>query len=264
MGLGSGLLLLSSLASAQFARTPRPNEQIRLGQDAAAKIRKSEKVLPASDIRVKTLRSVASRILSTIHGKEPWQYTFDVIDSKTVNAFALPGGATFFYTGLLSKLKSEDELAGVLAHELTHVRKEHWAKMYRDEVNKSAWLNVGAMILRTNDTINKAVGMLSNLDSLKYSRGDETQADVGGFDLMVAAGYNPQGMVDLFNMLQKEGGGSPMELLSDHPSDQRRVNNIKDRMKKANRSFPEQTPLKWSDKKVSTTLTSPSGDDLSG
>ncbi|MEQ1932646.1 MAG: M48 family metalloprotease, partial [Fimbriimonadaceae bacterium] len=110
---------------------PSKAEQVKLGQQAALEIRKKEKILPATDPRVIMLRRIGERLLKSVDdSKEPWKYSFDVVDSKEINAFALPGGPVFFFTGLLNKMKTEDELAGILGHELAHTRREHWAYAY--------------------------------------------------------------------------------------------------------------------------------------
>lgn len=235
------------LADAQFSK-PSAATQVKLGKEAAAQIRKEEKVLPASDDRVKTLRRVANRILRAIDdGDKPWEYTFDVIDSKDVNAFALPGGPTFFYTGLLNQMHSEDELAAVLGHELTHVRKEHWAYQYRDQQKRNALFTLGALILRpSRDVLDVASIGMSVLMDLPFSRKHENEADTIGFDVMVKAGYNPQGMVDVFEMLRKSSeGGKPPEFLSTHPDDKNRIRGIQERIKKTGKSYPAQTKLPW-------------------
>jgi predicted Zn-dependent protease len=234
-------------ASAQFGK-PSHNQQLQLGKQAAAEVRKEEKVLPSSDERVRTLRKVASRVLRVIDdGDKPWEYSFDVVDSDQVNAFALPGGPTFFYTGLLNRMKTEDELAAVLAHELTHVRKEHWAYQYRDSQQRNALFTLGALILRPGrDVLNVASIGLEVLVGLPFSRKHETESDVIGYDIMTKASYNPQGMVDVFEMLrQASNGGKPPEFLSTHPDDRNRIKRIQDRIQKDKRNFPAQTPLPW-------------------
>src|SRR5437764_5414128 len=120
---------------------PSKAQQVQLGKRAADELRRKERVLPSSDPRVQTLRRVGSRLLSTVRTSDPWEFRFDVIDSKQVNAFALPGGPTFFYTGLLDKMKTEDELAGVLGLEMTHVLEEHWAYAYADSHKRNLLLN---------------------------------------------------------------------------------------------------------------------------
>ena len=237
-------LTIPASAPAQFNfKKPSSKDQIKLGRQAADDLRKKQKVLPAVDGRVRLLRRVGQRLLSTVNTNEPWEYTFDVIDSKEVNAFALPGGSVFFYTGLLDRLKTEDELAGVLGHELTHVRREHWAKRVGDQQKRNLFLT-GLLILgKANNTTAGLASLGNEMVTMQFSRGDENDADIRGFGMMTAAGYNPQGMADVFRMLGSLGGKQP-EFLSDHPSDANRVKRIEDLAKKSGQSYPPLTPLR--------------------
>jgi predicted Zn-dependent protease len=237
---------LSVPASAQFGK-PSKQQQVKLGQQAATELRSKEKTLPSYDERVKTLRRVANRLLSTVDdGKQPWEYSFDVIQSKDVNAFALPGGPTFFYTGLMDKLMTEDELAGVLAHELTHVRKEHWAYQYRDQQQKGLLVDLGLILFHANrSTADLASIGLDVLVNLPYSRKHETEADDGGYEMMTRAGYNPEGLADVFRLLKSLPGSKPPPFLSDHPADNSRIQRIEDKIKKDAHHYPPQIPLSW-------------------
>lgn len=226
-----------------IGKKPSPASQIKLGQQAAQDLRKKEKVLPSSDPRVRLLRRVGQRLLRTIDDDEPWEFTFDVIESKEVNAFALPGGATFFYTGLLDRLKTEDELAGVLGHELTHVRREHWARRYAKQQSQDLALSALLILGRANSDVSNGVSVLNSLYGMQFSRGDENDADIRGFEMMTRAGYNPEGMADVFRMLGSLGGKQP-EFLSDHPSDAHRVDRIEDLIRKSGKNYPPQTPLR--------------------
>jgi predicted Zn-dependent protease len=229
----------------QFGK-PNAQTQIKLGEQAAADLRRKSKMLPDSDDRVKVLRRVASRILATFPRNEPWHYTFDVIDSKEVNAFALPGGPTFFYTGLLNKMSTEDEIAGVVGHELTHVRREHWAHAYADSQKRGLLLTGAAILLHVNRTIMDFASVANSLYDLKYSRGDETQADDGGFEAMTAAGFNPMGLADTFRLLDEVvGSGKTPEFISDHPGDASRIKRVEGKIASMNRTFPAQVPLPW-------------------
>jgi predicted Zn-dependent protease len=228
---------------------PSKADQVKLGQRAAEDIRKKEKVLPATDWRVETLRRIASKLLRVLPAsakKEPWQYSFDVIDSKEINAFALPGGPVFFYTGLLDLLKTEDQVAGILAHELTHVRKEHWASAYADYQRRQLGLTAILIFLQPNDTLTNVLSIGNDLIlGLPYSRRHETEADEMGVDLMAEAGYNPEGLADSFRTLQEKSKGQKApEFLSTHPDDKNRIQKIQDRAAKMHRTFPPQTPLK--------------------
>jgi beta-barrel assembly-enhancing protease len=231
-------------ASAQFSK-PSVDQQIDLGHKAATELRKTEKVLPSTDPRVQLVRRIGRRLLSSMAANEPWEYSFDVIQSKDVNAFALPGGPTFIYTGLLDKLKTEDELAGIMGHELTHVRRQHWAYAYRDSQQKSGLLVLGAVLFRVNRNVMNAANMAKNLIfDLPFSRKHETGADEGGFTLMTNSGFNPQGLADVFQMLrdQSKSGKSP-EWLSDHPDDNRRIDHIRDLIRNGNKEYPASRPI---------------------
>lgn len=231
-------------ASAQFGK-PSVSQQISLGERVADDVRKHYKVLPDSDPRVVELRKVGVRLLANIHDKETWHFTFDVIDGKEINAFSLPGGPTFFFTGLMDKLKTEDELAGVLGHEMTHVRRQHWAHQYAADMNRSLLLGLGLVFLHANETMADLASLGDQaVFELPFSRGEEHQADDGGYDLMTDAGYNPIGMVHVFQLLQAtEPGGSQPEWMSDHPADKNRIDFLQGRIAKDKRTFPMETPL---------------------
>lgn len=235
-------------AQAQFGK-PSQADQVKLGHQAADEVRKKEKVLPTYDDRVRAVRRIGQSLVSVMDAKsrKPWDFTFDVIQSNTINAFALPGGPTFVYTGLLDKLTTEDQIAGVMAHELTHVRREHWAYQYRDQQQKGLLLNLGLLVFGANRTTAGLANIgLDVLVNLPYSRKHETEADVQGYDLMVQAGFNPMGMADVFRILQKNsGGGKPPEFLSDHPGDSGRIKRIEDKIRQSGKSFPAQTPIKF-------------------
>lgn len=246
------LALVGTVSADAFK--PSKADQVKLGKEAAKEVRQKYKVLPASDPRVKMLRSVGAKILSTVDdSKEPWEYSFDVIDSKEVNAFAFPGGPVFFFTGLLNRMQTEDQLAAVVAHELTHVRREHWAYQYADAQKRQIGLTLILILARANRTTADLAGLVDGLYDLKYSRGHETQADDQGMDMMIAAGYNPTGMADIFRILQQATkGGKPPELLSSHPDDNNRIKRIEDRVKKTGKAFAAQRPLPWESAAYST------------
>ncbi|MBX3110640.1 MAG: M48 family metalloprotease [Fimbriimonadaceae bacterium] len=246
------VFVVALAASSAMADPLRPSiaDQIKIGKDAAAQVRKKEKVLPATDGRVKELRRLGKILVDLIPAKEkkekPFEYTFDVVDSKEVNAFALPGGPIFFYTGLLDKLKTEDEVVGILGHEMTHIRNQHWASAYADNLKRKIGILALLTIIRANDSIADLAGAADTVfGSLPYSRKHESEADSVGYDLMVEAGYNPQGMADVFTLLAKQGSGGP-EFLSTHPDSGNRVKAIEKRIKDSGVTFPPQRPRKLS------------------
>ena len=228
---------------------PSVKDQIALGQKASEQIRKEEKVLPDSDPRVKLIRQIGHRLLAQVpkseRDKKPFQYTFDVIDSPEINAFALPGGPIFFYRGLLENLQTEDQVAGVLGHELAHVRYEHWASAYADNQKRKLGLAVVLILINANDTAFDIASVSDDLlFTLPYSRRHESDADKSGFDLLVAAEFNPQGMADVFRVLKAKGGSKRTEeYISSHPDIDRRIGNIEKRIADSARSYPPQTKL---------------------
>lgn len=230
-------------------------DQVKLGDRAAADVRKNEKVLPDSDPRTVLIRRIGQKYLDlyaaddkTIKNPKPFKYSFEVIDSKEVNAFCLPGGHTFFYTGLLDRLTTEDQVAAVLGHELTHAREEHFASDYAAAQRREIGLTAILIAVNANSNlVNLAAITNDAIIGTKFSRNSENRADKGGFSLMVRAGYNPQGMVEVFETLNKAAGsGAPPEFLSTHPSDKNRIKNVQAMIQKevkAGKSFQAQIPL---------------------
>ncbi len=252
---GTCLLVALSLTAAvsTTARAdmfkPSVKDQIALGQKAAASVRKDMRVLPDSDPRVKAVRQIGNRLVSLIpkseRDKKPFQYTFDVIDSPEINAFALPGGPIFFYRGLLENLQTEDQVAGVLGHELAHIRYEHWASSYANNQKRQLGLSVLLVLLNANSTAFDIASVSDTLlFTLPYSRSNENGADKAGYDLMVLARFNPQGMADVFRVLKEKGGSSKTaEWASSHPDADRRISNIEKRIAASSTQYPAQTRL---------------------
>ena len=252
LGSISAAILVTTAHSQLFK--PSKADQVKAGKEYAAQIRKENKVLPATDARVILLREVGKRFLDARTAdekkKEVWDYSFDVIDSKEVNAFAIPGGPVFFFTGLLDKLTTVDEIAGVMGHELTHVRREHWASAVNSEQEKAAGiLLLGTLFGATKKQMDIAAIINEFGFNLTASRGQEREADQYGFDFVLKAGYNPQGMIDVFQMFRTmKGSGSTPEFLSTHPDDQNRIKSLTQKLADYQKSgkiksLPPQTPL---------------------
>ncbi len=251
---GSALVLGATLALglAPTARAdmfkPSAQDQISLGQKAATQVRKEEKVLPETDAKSREVKKIGDALVATIPANERkktgFKYSFEVVDSKEVNAFALPGGPIFVYTGLLDKLTTEDQIAGVLAHEITHARREHWANAYADSMKRQLGITALLVIFRANRTMADVASIGNDvIFSLPYSRKNENEADSMGFDSMVAAGYNPVGMLETFKILMKEGGSNKnMEWASTHPDNANRIKKVEQRIAKAGKLFPPEKP----------------------
>jgi predicted Zn-dependent protease len=228
--------------------TPSVQDQIKLGDQAAEQVMKKNHVL--HDERSQRVEAVGQRLLNALSAKErgPWNYRFYVIDGKEINAFALPGGNVFVFTGLYDRIQSEDALAGVMGHELTHVREQHWAKMAGAQAKRQAELSVLLGVTRAGPVWQNIAGLSDSLLSLRYSRKDEDQADAEGLQDLVAAGYNPQGMLDLFRLLTEAAGkGEGPAFLADHPLTKDRIQKTQERIDHLGRhDFPPEVPLRRS------------------
>lgn len=221
---------------------PGIQDQIALGQRAKAQVHEQATVLPSNHPKTVELRRLGESIVQQIPANErrqrPFEYSFEVIEDDSINAFALPGGPIFIYTGLLDRLTTEDQVAGILAHEIVHIRNQHWASAYADNQKRRLGLGLLLGILGAGGTAFDIAAVADTLlFTLPYSRRHETEADQVGYDMMVAGGYNPQGMADVFRRLLEAGGGSPAEFLSTHPDTRSRVNAIENRIRSSNRTF---------------------------
>jgi predicted Zn-dependent protease len=166
----------------------------------------------------------------------PYQFDFHVLaDDQTVNAFALPGGQIFITVGLLKRLKSEDQLAGVLGHEIGHVVHRHSAQ----QMAKSDFYQglVGAVATATSDGTGMGGGQIAQyvaqIQEMKFGRNDELQADEFGVQYMIKANYNPNAMIEVMEILAQASGGQQRdEFMSSHPSPENRIVKIKEHIAK--------------------------------
>lgn len=224
---------------------PSAQDQIRAGNEAAAEVKRRYRIV--NDERARFLETLGRRLEGGLSSQDrgPWDYRFNVIDSKEVNAFALPGGPIYMFTGLYDRIRTEDELAAVTGHEMTHVRKQHWAHMVADQTKRQLGLSVLLGLTRAGGAWRQVAGLTDAMLTLRYSRKDEDQADQGGLQDMVAAGYNPKGMLDLFQTLQSSGGdGGTPGFLRDHPLTKDRIRHAEDRIQQlGGRSFRPEVPL---------------------
>jgi Peptidase family M48 len=198
------------------------NQQKQLGLQAAGEVYKQMPVLPDSSPETQYIQKLGKQLVATIPPDRSWPFQFHVIAQKEINAFALPGGPMFVNIGTIQAADNEAELAGVMAHEMAHVYMQHSAKQQQ----KASLLGGLAGILGgiagnmggvwgtlAQSGIQFGAGTLM----LKYSRGDEAQADAVGAIILWKANYNPIALADFFEKIEKEGSSGP-QFLSDHPN----------------------------------------------
>lgn len=146
-----------------------------------------------------------------------YQYEIHVARDATVNAFAMPGGYIVFHTALLEKAGRAEEVAGVLAHEIQHVELRHGL---RGMVHAAGW-RIALTLLMGDTGGTVAASLVENLGNLRFSRSQESEADMRGVKALLAADIDPRGMAEFFRKLAKQGG-SPPALLSSHPASEDR------------------------------------------
>jgi len=226
------LLLTVALgtASAQTHIVAPPNkykasDDVKVGQEAAAQVQKEMPLLNDASIDeyVAGIGQRLVRVIPAEYQHPEFHYTFRVVNQKEINAFALPGGPMFLNRGMIEAARDEGEIAGVMAHEMSHVMLRHGTaqatKGEKFQIGAIAGQVLGAIVGGAAGSI-IAQGSNIGLSTyfLKFSREYESQADILGVQLMSRAGYNPQDMANMFKTLEAQGGGGGPEWLSDHPN----------------------------------------------
>ena len=209
------------------------NDDVQLGLKASNQVRQQMPILNDRETQ-EYLESVGRRLVAAIpeqYQHREFRFSFEVVNAKDLNAFALPGGPTFVNRGMIQAVRNEGELAGVMAHELSHVALRH-ATAQATETQKYQVGSVlgqiaGAVI---GGPLGSVVGTGSQVGfgvtSLKYSRKYETQADILGAQIMARAGYDPHDLANVFKLLESQGGRSGPQFLSDHPNPGNRFERI--------------------------------------
>jgi beta-barrel assembly-enhancing protease len=205
-----------------------PEQDIELGRQSAAKISQQVPILN-DEPTVSYIRQLGARLAAKAPGF-PFTYHFEVVATREINAFALPGGYIFINAGTLAAAKNEGELAGVIAHEISHVALRHGT----NQASKAYVAKTGLSILRgiaggntdLGNVLETIGGAGANMVFLKFGRTAETQADVEGAHLMAGTGYDPRDMAGFFETLGKSGGQRQPEMLSDHPDPGNRAETI--------------------------------------
>jgi len=206
-------------------------QEIQMGRDADPQI--VAQLGLVEDEGVQRYVSDLGLRLAAVSERPDLPWTFRVVDDPVVNAFALPGGFLYVTRGILLNFDSEAELAGVLGHEIGHVTARHTVSQMSRQQLQQIGLGVGMIF---SENIRELGGLLSagmQLMNLRYSRGDETQADELGLNYIAQLGYDPTAMIGVFEMLAQAGGGSGEEgrvpeWQLTHPYPENRADNIRE------------------------------------
>jgi len=211
-------------------------QDIQLGQEAAAQVQQQQAIVQNAQL-TNYLNSLAGRLANTTHGRSEFPYKVNAIASKDINAFALPGGPIFVYTALIGEASNEAELAGVLAHEMTHVKLRHGTNQATEANLIQLPFAFAEKAVGTGSLLGQlaqvGIGLGFNSVILKMSRGHESEADYNGALTMAEAGYNPLAMAQFFQKLEAKGGAESRltQFLSDHPNPGNRVKAVQDEIR---------------------------------
>ncbi|MDX2307367.1 MAG: M48 family metallopeptidase [Hyphomicrobium sp.] len=186
-----------------------------------------------SDKQLKRLRRIADKLKPVAPRfnarAAQWQWEVNLIKSDQINAFCMPGGKIAFYTGIIDKLKlTDDEIGVIMGHEMAHALREHG----REQIAKQGLTQIGTAVAESavTSTAGATAGSLvkqgAGLLSLKFSRDDETDADLVGLELAARAGFDPKAGVTLWKKMAAANKGAPMEWFSTHPSSDSRIATI--------------------------------------
>ena len=213
------------------------DQEIRLGLESAPEMaREMGGEVSSTDPRTVEVQRIGAFIVThTDAASSPWKFQFHLLaDTSTINAFALPGGQVFITLGLLNKLQTEAQLAGVLSHEMGHVLERHAAQqMAKSELGRMFIIATGTAASDsshperfTDATMVAAV--VNHMFQLRYSRQDESEADQWGLKLMTQSGFNPKAMIEVMEILKASGSNKHApEIFQTHPNPDLRIQQIK-------------------------------------
>lgn len=180
------------------------------------------------------VRCVADALSRELTGQQPrWEVT--LFDKPDVNAFALPGGKIGVYVGLFKAAQTPDQLAAVMGHEIAHVLAQHGNARASAQYATGTALQLGQAVAGSKGYGNPQLWGLLGMGAqvgviLPFSRGDESEADLMGADLMAKAGFDPRASLDLWRNMAKQGGAKPPVWMSTHPSDSQRLKALEQRL----------------------------------
>ena len=228
-GLGVACVLTLTVGAQTKIVAPKNSysvqDDVKLGREAAAEVTKELPMLNDQRLEdyVETIgRTLANAIPPEFQHPE-FRYTFDMVNQKEINAFALPGGPMFLNRGMIEAAKSEGEVAGVMAHELSHVALRHGTaqatKGQKFQIGSVLGQIAGAIVGGTaGSIISQGTQFGLGAAFLKYGREYESQADILGAQILARAGYDPRQMANMFKTIEAEGGSRGPEWLSSHPN----------------------------------------------
>ncbi|HKZ16570.1 MAG TPA: M48 family metallopeptidase [Geobacteraceae bacterium] len=202
-------------------------EEKQLGMKFSAEVEKQQAMLPDPEVQ-NYVNRMGRRLLTGVQVVE-FDYTFKVVKDNSVNAFAVPGGHIYVNSGLIKAARNESELAGVMAHEISHAVARHGTRQLTQQYGFAL---VSQLVLGQNPNVlaQLATSLFGQAGTMSYSRSMESQADYLGVQTMYRAGYNPNGMLTFLSQLESMNRSNPgtlAQFFSTHPMTADRVQHVK-------------------------------------
>ena len=219
---------LRNLVPAEEIETAAAQQYTQLVSDARAK----GALAPQGNQQLQRLRTIATRLVPQTaqwnDRSRQWRWEVNLLGSKQINALCMPGGKIAFYTGILDQLQlTDDETAMIMGHEMAHALREHARSRIAKSQGTGTILSLGAQLLGLGQLGDVAANIGTQLLTLRFSREDETDADLVGLELAARGGYNPQASVSLWEKMGKASGGAGGPgFLSTHPSGPDRIQQL--------------------------------------
>ncbi|MGA8042229.1 MAG: M48 family metallopeptidase [Terracidiphilus sp.] len=224
-------------AQARFQPTPCKNpytqqQEIQVGYTAVKQVYQQQPILPDSSPVSQYVRALGAKLVPYAPGYR-WPFQFHVVNAADINAFALPGGEIFVNLGTIQAATDEAQLAGVMAHEISHVVQRHSTCNEARQQIPSILAGLGGALAgvflpgTAGVIAQQGISSVAGLSFLRMSRDDEKQADLMGTDILYDAGYDPRALPQFFETIQAKYGAGGAQLLSDHPNPGNRVGYVK-------------------------------------
>ena len=223
----------TQLVPAEQVESAAAQQYQQLQREAAAR----HALAPESHPQAVRLRAIARRIIPFAPAwnerARRWPWAVSLLISPQLNAFCMPGGKIAFYSGILYKLQlDDDEVATIMGHEMAHALREHARERMGKSMATRGAIEIGAALFGLGQASRLAADMGAQLLALKFSRDDETEADLVGMDLAARSGYDPAAGVSLWRKMLEASRNAPPQWLSTHPAGATRIKDIEAKLPK--------------------------------
>ena len=237
VGSSSGL---RKLVPAETLETSARQQYTQVLADARAK----GALAPDGHPQLQRLHTIAEKLIPHTASWNPrsrdWKWQVNLIGSKQINAWCMPGGKIAFYTGILDQLKlNDDEVAMIMGHEMAHALREHARERLAKSQATSIGLSIASQLLGLGSLGDVAANLGTQLLTLKYSRDDETESDLVGLEIAARGGYKPEASVSLWQKMQAASSNGSPSFLSTHPSGTNRIQELEANLPKVQHLYEQ-------------------------